>query len=159
MKNQLFRGKSLDRISSPEQLNDYIRVTNPGVWIILLGILFILIGICVWGVFGRLDTLLSVGAVTENGQTVCYIKENDFSKITAEMTVRVEEEEYKIDEISLQPMQVDDAFSEYLRYVGGLTQGEWVYSVTLQGVHGTDGAIFQADVVIESIAPMTFVLN
>lgn len=30
MSDQIFRKKSLDRISSPEQLNDYIRVANPG---------------------------------------------------------------------------------------------------------------------------------
>ena len=34
MSDQIFRKKSLDRISSPEQLNDYIRVANPGIWMI-----------------------------------------------------------------------------------------------------------------------------
>lgn len=37
MSDQIFRKKSLDRISSPEQLNDYIRVANPGIWMILGG--------------------------------------------------------------------------------------------------------------------------
>ena len=32
MENKLFRQKSIDRVSSPEQLQDYMRVTNPGVW-------------------------------------------------------------------------------------------------------------------------------
>ena len=35
MSDQIFRKKSLDRISSPEQLNDYIRMANPGIWMIL----------------------------------------------------------------------------------------------------------------------------
>ena len=30
MNEQLFRKKSIDRVSSPEQLNEYIRVANPG---------------------------------------------------------------------------------------------------------------------------------
>lgn len=34
MENKLFRQKSIDRVSSPEQLQDYMRVTNPGVWMI-----------------------------------------------------------------------------------------------------------------------------
>ncbi len=34
MEDPIFRKKSLDKLSSPEQLNDYIKVTNPGVWII-----------------------------------------------------------------------------------------------------------------------------
>ena len=45
MKNQLFREKSMERVSSPEQLNDYIRVANPSVWLALAVVVFLLIGI------------------------------------------------------------------------------------------------------------------
>ena len=31
MDNQIFRKKNIERVSSPEQLNDYVRVSNPGV--------------------------------------------------------------------------------------------------------------------------------
>ena len=71
MKNSLFRGKGMDRISSPEQLNDRLRVANPGVWLLLTGIFLVLAGICVWGIFGRLNTVLSVGAMTDQGKTIC----------------------------------------------------------------------------------------
>ncbi len=37
-----FRKKSLDRISSPEQLTDYLRVTNPGIWIFLAAVVVLL---------------------------------------------------------------------------------------------------------------------
>ncbi|MCR4807821.1 MAG: hypothetical protein K5857_09120 [Lachnospiraceae bacterium] len=42
--SDLFRKKSLERISSPEELNDYIRVTTPGIWLILVAITLLLIG-------------------------------------------------------------------------------------------------------------------
>ena len=51
MSDQIFRKKSLDRISSPEQLNDYIRVANPGIWMILAAVIILLAGVCVWGIF------------------------------------------------------------------------------------------------------------
>ena len=41
MSDQIFRKKSLDRISSPEQLNDYIRVANPGIWMILAAVIIL----------------------------------------------------------------------------------------------------------------------
>ena len=56
MDNSIFRKKSIERISSPEQLGDYIRVSNPSVWIILGAIIVLLIGSCVWGIFGTIDT-------------------------------------------------------------------------------------------------------
>lgn len=44
MNEQVFRKKSVDRVSSPEQLNEYIRVSNPGVWMILAAIIVLLVG-------------------------------------------------------------------------------------------------------------------
>ncbi len=35
MAKQIYREKSLNYISSPEQLNDYLKVTKPAVWAIL----------------------------------------------------------------------------------------------------------------------------
>ena len=43
MENQIFRKKSMDKISSPEQLNDYVRVSNPGIWMILFAVIILLI--------------------------------------------------------------------------------------------------------------------
>ena len=41
MSDQIFRKKSLDRISSPEQLNDSIRVAHPGIWMILAAVIML----------------------------------------------------------------------------------------------------------------------
>ncbi|MDY4923192.1 hypothetical protein [Frisingicoccus sp.] len=47
MKSELFRKKALDQISSPEQLNDYIRVVNPSIWFMMVGVIIFLVGVCV----------------------------------------------------------------------------------------------------------------
>ena len=44
-KASFFRQKTLNRISSPEQLTDYLRVTNPGIWIFLAAVVVLLAGI------------------------------------------------------------------------------------------------------------------
>jgi hypothetical protein len=59
--SELFRKKSLERISSPEQLDDYIKVTSIPVWIILLGIVVLLAGMLVWGTFGTVETVNADG--------------------------------------------------------------------------------------------------
>lgn len=55
MKKQLFRKISLDRVNSPEQLNDYIHVTRPSVWLILGAVTLLLLGVVIWGIFGSID--------------------------------------------------------------------------------------------------------
>lgn len=57
----IFRSKSLDRVTSPEQLNDYIKVTTPSVWLILIATMILIVGTLFWAVFGR------IRVNTENG--------------------------------------------------------------------------------------------
>ena len=155
--SNLFRQKSLDRISSPEQLNDYIRVSTPSVWMVLIVIVILLAGMCVWGVFGHMDTTLPVVAVAENGTVTAYVQEADVARITADASVSLDGAQGKVVSISAQPVSVDATFTEYMRYVGGLREGEWVYAVTLD-VSCPEG-VYAAQIVIDSVSPMSFVLN
>lgn len=50
--SSIFREKSIKRVSSPEQLDDYLRVTTPSVWLVLLALVILLVGILAWSVFG-----------------------------------------------------------------------------------------------------------
>ena len=52
MAKNIFREKSLDRISSPEQLDDYIKVASPGVWMLLVACIVFLAGICAYVFLG-----------------------------------------------------------------------------------------------------------
>ena len=61
----IFREKSLERISSPAQMDDYIRVTTPSVWIALLALVILLIGILAWTVLGTMEVHDQDGKLTE----------------------------------------------------------------------------------------------
>ncbi len=61
----VFRQKSLDRVSSPEQLNDYIRVMTPSVWLVLIAIILLLAGMLAWGIFGTVEARDAKGTVQE----------------------------------------------------------------------------------------------
>ncbi|MFR2214765.1 MAG: hypothetical protein ACLS61_13650 [Ruminococcus sp.] len=78
MSDQIFRKKSLDRISSPEQLNDYIRVANPGIWMILAAVIILLAGVCVWGIFGHLDTKTETVGTAKAGTNHMLYKRNRY---------------------------------------------------------------------------------
>lgn len=157
MNEQLFRKKSIDRVSSPEQLNEYIRVSNPSVWMVLGAIVVLLIGVCVWGVLGHLDTTLSAVAIAEDKQLTVYVKEADIESVADGMEVRIGENTYVVEEIELQPIVVDESFTDYTLHVGGLQVGEWVYELKVNG-EVAEG-IYKAEIVVESVSPMSFVLN
>ena len=157
MNNQIFRKKSIDRMSSPEQLNDYIKVTNPGVWMALAAIVILLVGVCVWGVFGTLETKLSVAAISRDEQTVLYVKEDNIASVRENMSVCVGDDTYKVTSVSAQPVAVTEEISEYARHTGELSVGEWVYIVQIDG-NMPDGA-YKAQIVTDSVSPLYFVFN
>ena len=119
MEKQLFRKSSIERVSSPEQLNDYIRVSNPGVWMILAAVIAILIGICAWGIFGRLDTKISTAGACSNGTFTCYVTEEKIGNIKTGTELNVDGKTLSVSEISAKPVEVGADMDGYLLYLGG----------------------------------------
>lgn len=157
MENSIFRQKSMERVSSPEQLNDYIKVTNPGLWIILAAVVILLVGFIVWGTAGTLETKLTVAAVSDSGKVTCYVKEADFDSISAADAVRIGGSEYAVSYICDLPIAVDDSFTAYALRLGDLTAGEWVYQVTVSA-DLPDGA-YEAAIITDRVSPVSFLFN
>lgn len=158
MNEQLFRKNSIEKVSSPEQLNDYIRVTNPGVWMVLAAIVILLAGVCAWGVLGHLDTTIKTVAVAEEKQINLYIKEADIGSVKENMKVIINGAEYEISDIAEYPVVAGNDFSEYVLHKGNLKAGEWVYPAVILGGECAAG-IYEAEIVVESVSPISFVIN
>lgn len=157
MNGQLFRKKSLDKVSSPEQLNDYIRVSSPSVFAILTTVIVFLAGVCVWGIFGRLDTVIKTAGKCSNGVITCYVKESDISAVQAGMEITVNGERGTVTDVEPAPVEVTADMDSYLLYLGGFAEGEWVYAIRAQVSTG-DG-IYEAQMTAESVSPVSFVWN
>lgn len=157
MNEQLFRKKSMERVSSPEELDAYIRVANPAIWVVLAAIVVLLAGVCVWGVLGHLDTTLTAAAVCDGETTIVYVKEENIAAMEQGMSVKIGEESWVVTHIAVQPVAVDESFSEYTLHVGGLQLGEWVYA--LQTDAKLAEGVYSAKIVVESVSPMSFVMN
>lgn len=153
----IFREKSMQRVSSPEQLNDYIRVTNPGVWVTLAAVAVLLVGFIVWGVAGSLETKVTAVAISDSETSACYVREADIADISQGDVVRVGDKEYAVSEISAEPTAVDERFSPYALHLSGFTSGEWVYSITLDQTL-PDG-VYAASVITDSVSPISFLFN
>ena len=158
MENGLFRQKSLDKVSSPEQMNDYIRVTSPGVWLVLAAVVALLAGLIVWSVLGHLETTVTAAAVAgPDGAAVCYIAEDDLNTVRAGQTVHIGGEDYALADVAAKPVVVDESFDAYALHVGGLTAGQWVYPAELDAA--LDEGVYEAQVVVDSVSPISFLLN
>ncbi len=73
----LYRKESLDRIESPEQLNQVLRVTNPSVWLLLTAVILLLVGLLVWGSFTYIDSVVYGSAQVSDGVLTLRLDDED----------------------------------------------------------------------------------
>ena len=82
--------EKITRINSPEQLNNYIRITKPGVWIILAAIIAFLSGFFIWIFAGELEISFEAGLFAQNdGSAVAFLNYDQISRLKKGMTVRI----------------------------------------------------------------------
>ena len=90
MSDKIFREKSIKRISSPENLSEYLRVTTPAMWIILTGVAIVLLGLFIWSHFVVINSYAYGKGVVKNGiLTVTYEDQHVAQNLTDDMLVSI----------------------------------------------------------------------
>lgn len=159
-RSQLFRAKSLDRISSPEDLNDYVRVANPGVWIVLCAVVILLAGMLVWAAVGVLDTTIDAVCISRDGKGYCYISEENIKKVQNGMLVTLSDgAEATITGLSPEASIADEVLTDYQMHLAGVEEGEWVHALYIDLSFSEDGIFSPAKVTIDSIHPIEFIFS
>ena len=134
MSEEIFRKKSLEKIKSPESLDDYVRVTNPTVWLLLAAVIVLLVGAIIWGTFGHIVTGIDGDMHVKNGEAFCYVALDDLSDVKLGMSVKSGDT------------------------VGKVTHVDTVKSCVTVDIDLDDGH-YDAKIIIESIRPASFVVN
>ena len=141
MENQLFRKKSLDRISSPEALHDYMRVTSPRLWMMLAAILVLLIGFIVYASTAKLENIMPISITAEDGVVSARLPMSEMETVRTGMKVRIGEEEGTVGWISV----VDDEINLVIR-------------MDREDIRVPDGE-HEGKLVVESTTPVSFLWN
>ena len=127
-----------NQLRSPELLNRKICVSNPGVWLLLGVMALLLVGICIWGIFGCVETTAHVDAAVENGVAVCSLDQRAAAALELGAPVRIGAVEGRV--IRIEP----DENGKTCRIFAE--------------VDVPDGACAM-EIVTERIRPISFVLN
>ena len=150
MDNQLFRKTSMERISSPEQLRDYMRVTSPRLWMILSAIVALLVGFIAYASTANMESTVSVKAEVltdtyegyESTSIGITLPSSDREIVQPGMKVRLAGKQGSIIFI----MQDGEEIMAFVAMDEG------------QDLHIPNG-IYDAEIVTESTTPISFLLN
>lgn len=156
-KEGLFRQKSLEQFTAPEQLNDYIRVSRPSIILIMVAIISFLAGVIIWGYLGSIDSHANAIATSSEGVITTYLRTSDATELNLRSVVQIGEKEYNITSISdpyiageiLEPEQM-------MRYC--VSANDQVYGITADGGTLTDG-LYTAKVIMARIRPIDLILG
>jgi len=82
LKQDIFRKVALDRLSSPEQLDQLIKVTTPRAWFTLLAVGVILAAAVIWGIWGSIPNKVSGQGILIKSGGVYNIVHSSAGQIT-----------------------------------------------------------------------------
>ena len=138
MEKQIFRKKSLDKLKSPESLDESIKVTNPGVWLILAAVILLLVGACIWGAFGHIDSITPVSVHSQSGVITATATEENITSVKTGMTVH---------------------FAEYDATVETIEKQDGGYILSLTAKDTVPDGVYDGNIVIQSFKPFSFIFN
>ncbi len=153
----IFRQKSIERIESPEKLNDYLRVTSPAVWVVLAAIIVLLVGVFVWAALGHIDSTVKAAVVSDKGGTVCLVPDSALEGVVEYRTVTVDGETLELNPSVLDPQVVSEDMDVYVLMAGSLHYGDVVYPINVTE-QLTDG-IYSGEVLVEKVSPLSLFFN
>ncbi len=143
MQSRLFRNKNVERIASPEQLQDYMQVTNPGIWTVLAAVIVLLAGLLAASALVKVeDTVAARAAVGGAGAPIVMeLATEEGSDIREGMPVRLAGQTGRVDYV----YEADGV----LRVTASLNDG---------GEPLPEG-LYDAQIVTETLSPISFLLN
>ena len=158
MENQLFRKKTLERISSPEELHDYMRVTSPRLWMLLAAILILLTGFVV---YASTATLENTVAIQVEVKSLKYHSQNPdveenayYSRVTCRLP------ETYLDRVKTgMPVRIGDFMGE-VKWLSSANGEEITLTIVMdqQPLPLEDGE-YEAELILETTTPVSFLWN
>ena len=154
---RIFREKSIEQLSEPDQLTSYLRVTGPGVWFILVGIIVLMIGILVWASFGRISSTVHAPTLIVNGEAACYVLEEDLDPQMEDVKIMIGDETMTASASEGEAVTLDASYDPALYESGYLSPGR--HAVILKCRTNLEDGFYDASVITQTLKPISLLFT
>jgi len=160
--SSIFNQTAQQRLSSPDDLDKYLRVTTPKVWVALLAIMALAMGLLAWGFFGSVSSNVTTTGTCVDGMTFCLLDGSQIASVNCGDAAYIYGQQGSVASVSEVPISRDEARtllkSDYL--VDTLMQFDWAYLVTFDDVEViAEGVPVEVSITTERVAPISLVLG
>ena len=102
MEEHLFRQKSVERMTAPEQLSDHLKVISPRIWLILGVIIILIAALFVWASFTAVESYAEGDATVQEGWMTLVFDDPETAQYVDEgMVITVGTNETEIDMLGI----------------------------------------------------------
>ena len=126
----LFRKKALDRVSEPERLTDYLRVSKPMTMIVPVALLIAVIGAAVWFFTGTIELSAEGNALVSEGHATIILNDNSRYYLDDGMKFTIMDNEYVIQSTDFNELDLRVGYAEVAEY-----DGTYPVSITVRKAH------------------------
>ena len=161
--SSIFNKRATEKLRSPDDLDKYVRVANPSVWVVLAACIVLLAGLLAWGVLGSVATNVTATGVVVKGEAMCFLSADNAAKVHEGDFANVGGDPMKVAKISAVPVSKEEASrileSDYL--VSTLVDGDWAYKVDFEGDTSElpSNVPLSVSITVERIAPISLIFG
>lgn len=142
MSNQIFRKENTNPIASADELHEYMKVTSPQLWMLLSVILALVIGFLVFASLVTMENTIKCEAEVTKIDIEVPLDEENYDLVKRGMTVR---------------------FAGTEGYVESLydyeTLGKGVVVALKDPEQTIKNGVYEAEIVLEKVSPISFLIN
>lgn len=132
----LFGKSAMSRIASADDLDHYVKVTNPSAWVVIAAALMLVVGILIWALVAVVPvTKETTGVSMSDRYVICWVNKATAKKIQDNgAKARVGD----VNALSVEVSDLPMSSSEVMQFMGSdfimeaLSLDDWNYMVTIE---------------------------
>lgn len=162
MAERIFREKSMEKISSPEQLDDYIKVNYLGAWLVIGAVIVFLFAVAIWGMTETIDNVVEEKAYSDGEKIYCYLSEEQVRDVCEGQNAKSNEISMEVEKVADMP----DNYRDMVEIIGnekavhalGISKEDWKYLVILSSENSSAG-FMEISITVDSMSPMEYLFS
>ena len=156
------KNEAASAVRSLDELDRAVKITTPGIWMVILACFSLLAGVMAWGMYGTVSNGVFASGVFEDGKLVCILDPDEEKIIETGDIAVIDGQTLTVEKIADIPASRDEALkllgSDYL--VSENMSGDWAWPVTLVPEDDSafsDGTVLSFEIITEKISPLSII--
>lgn len=161
----IFRETALQKMSSADDLDRYLKVTNPSAWVLVGAVTVLIIAAVIWGLTATLPIKNATTGVLKDGEIVCFLPLDEDSLATTDSKVTAAGRDTRILSVNDNPHSQREVAavigSDYALESSGLSQWSYKVVVALPDDMSTweEGDDVPVQITTKEVAPLAYLFG